>query len=51
MAEIVDDIKTQAIEIVNDLGLNLSSNNPRIKHVGTGSLTLETTSSLDTEVS
>ncbi len=48
MSEIVEDIKSQAIEIVNDLGLNFSSNNPRIKHTGDGSLTIETTSSQET---
>ncbi len=48
MSEIVEDIKSQAIEIINDLGLNFSSNNPRIKHTGDGSLTIETTSSQET---
>jgi len=47
MSEIIDDIKTQTIEITSNLGLNLSANNPRIKHTGSGTITIETISSND----
>jgi microcystin-dependent protein len=44
MAEIVDDLKVTLIEITSDSGLNLSGDNPRIKHTGNGCLTIESTS-------
>ena len=40
MSEIVDDLKIANIEISGDLGLNLSSENARIKHTGEGLLEL-----------
>ncbi len=44
MSEIVDDIKIQNVEVTGDLGLSLTSENPRIKHSGNGSLTIQSNS-------
>jgi hypothetical protein len=48
MAEIIEDIKISILEIVDDLGINFTSFNPKILHNSpgtTGSLTIETNSS------
>ncbi len=47
MAEIIEDIKISILEIVDDLGINFTSDNPKILHngSGSGSLTIETNSS------
>jgi microcystin-dependent protein len=41
---VYDDEKVSLIEIMSDSGINLSSNNPRIKHTGNGCLTIQSTS-------
>lgn len=43
MSEIFYDGKYSNIELNNSLGLNLTSDNTRIKHIGTGTLTIEST--------
>jgi hypothetical protein len=40
MSEIVHDSKLGNMELSNNLGLTLSSESPRIKHIGTGALTV-----------
>jgi microcystin-dependent protein len=47
MADIVDDLKVTLIEITSDSGINLSGDNPRIKHTGDGCLTVQSTSSAE----
>jgi microcystin-dependent protein len=51
MAEILDDIHVSTIQISNNSGLNLSSYDARIKHIGEGTLTLTSISSLDNAIS
>ncbi len=41
---VYDDEKVSLIEIMSDSGINLSSDNPRIKHTGEGCLTIQSTS-------
>ena len=43
MAEILEDIKTSIIEVTDDLGINLTANNPQILHSGTGIFTIQST--------
>jgi fibronectin-binding autotransporter adhesin len=43
MSEVVYDDKFTTIELSSDLGLNFSSSDPRIKHTGTGTFTIEST--------
>jgi microcystin-dependent protein len=43
MSEINRDQKYTLIELTTDSGLNFSSNNPRIKHTGTGTFTIQST--------
>ena len=43
MSEIANDVKFSTVEIVSNLGLNFSSNDTRIKHTGTGELTMSST--------
>lgn len=42
--DVYDDEKVSLIEIMSDSGINLSSENPRIKHTGDGCLTIQSTS-------
>jgi microcystin-dependent protein len=42
--DVYDDEKVLLIEIMSDSGINLSSNDPRIKHTGDGCLTIQSTS-------
>jgi microcystin-dependent protein len=41
MAEVVHDLKLTTLELTTDSGLNFSGNNPRIKHTGTGTFTVQ----------
>lgn len=43
MSEIVRDMKYTNIELTSDLGLTFSGANPRLKHTGTGTFTIEST--------
>jgi microcystin-dependent protein len=43
MSELSYDNKFTTVELVSDLGLNLPSNNPRIKHTGNGLLNIDST--------
>jgi microcystin-dependent protein len=43
MSEINKDEKYTLIELTTDSGLNFSSDNPRIKHTGTGTFTIQST--------
>lgn len=42
--DLYDDVKVTLIEIMSDSGINMSSDNPRIKHTGDGCLTIQSTS-------
>jgi microcystin-dependent protein len=42
--DVYDDEKVSLIEIMSDSGINLSSDDPRIKHTGDGCLTIQSTS-------
>jgi hypothetical protein len=41
MSEIVYDERYSTVEVSTDLGINFSSDNPRLKHTGTGTFTLQ----------
>lgn len=43
MSEIVRDVKCTNIEITSDLGLTFYGNNPRLRHTGTGTFTIDST--------
>lgn len=43
MLEIVRDMKYTNIELTSDLGLTFSGNDPRLRHTGTGTFTIEST--------
>ncbi len=49
--EIVDDIRVSTVEISTKSGINLTSNDSRLKHTGDGSLIISSTSSLDNAIS
>jgi microcystin-dependent protein len=41
MSEVVHDSKLTTLELTSDSGLNFSGNNPRIKHTGTGTFSIQ----------
>lgn len=43
MSEVVYDMKYTNIELTSDLGLTFSGDNPRLRHSGTGTFTIEST--------
>uniref|UniRef100_A0A6C0E813 S-layer family protein n=1 Tax=viral metagenome TaxID=1070528 RepID=A0A6C0E813_9ZZZZ len=43
MSEIANDVKFSTIEVTSNLGVNFSANNTRIKHTGSGELTMSST--------
>ena len=47
MSELVDDLKITTVEIITDLGLNFTSDNPRILHTGDGTLTVSSVGTID----
>ena len=49
--EIVDDICVSTVEISTKSGINLTSNDSRLKHTGDGSIIISSTSSLDNAIS
>jgi hypothetical protein len=47
MSEIVEDLKVANVEVSDNLGLTLTSENSRVCHTGTGALEVSTTGTVD----